>query len=304
MLMALPLSPGRDDSCRTVGIVARPRAPNATSAARDAAVWLQERAIPTVVEAETARHASLSGHPTTSRTELPGTADVLLVLGGDGTLLSVAHPVARLAPDTLILGVNCGSLGFLTEITRPEMFEALDSVLAGRARVDERLTVRACVRRGGREIADRTVLNDVVIGRSADSGIIDVTITLRDRLVTSCRADGVILATPTGSTGYNLAAGGPIVHPTVDALTVTPIAPHTLTNRPVVIPAREPVTLEPKLAGSHVDAFASFDGQLSVALKDGDLIVVERSPRPLRLVSAESRDYFTVLREKLKWGER
>ena len=302
--MALPLSRGRDDACRTVGIVARPKAPNATSAARDAAVWLQQRAIPTVIEAETARHASLIGHPTASRTELPGTADVLLVLGGDGTLLSVAHPVARLAPDTLILGVNCGSLGFLTEITRPEMFEALDSVLAGRARVDERLTVRACVRRGGREIADRTVLNDVVIGRSADSGIIDVTITLRDRLVTSCRADGVILATPTGSTGYNLAAGGPIVHPTVDALTVTPIAPHTLTNRPVVIPAREPVTLEPKLAGSHVDAFASFDGQLSVALKDGDRIVVERSPRPLRLVSAESRDYFTVLREKLKWGER
>ena len=288
----------------TVGIVARPSAPNATSAARDAAAWLRRRANPVVIEAETARQAGLSGYRTTSRAALPGEADVLLVLGGDGTLLSVAHPVARLAPDTPILGVNCGSLGFLTEITRPEMYDALDSVLTGRAGIDERLTVRARVRRGGRDIADRTVLNDVVIGRAADSGLVDVSIMLRDRLVTSCRADGVILSTATGSTGYNLAAGGPIMHPTVDALAVTPIAPHTLTNRPVVIPAREPVTLQPKLAGSHADAFASFDGQLSVALEDRDLIVVERSTRPLRLVSSASRDYFTVLRQKLKWGER
>lgn len=303
--MAPPLpSPRPGGPGITVGIVARPHAPNATSAARDAAVWLQKRATPVVIETETARNAGLSGHPTAPRAKLPGAADVLLVLGGDGTLLSVAHPVARLAPDTLILGVNCGSLGFLTEITRPEMYDALGSVLAGGAGIDERLTVRARVRRRGRQIADRTVLNDVVIGRSAESGIIDVTITLRERLVTSCRADGVILATPTGSTGYNLAAGGPIVHPTVDALTVTPIAPHTLTNRPVVIPAREPVTLEPNLAGSHVDAFASFDGQHSVALEHGDQVVVEHSDRPLRLVSAASRDYFAVLREKLKWGER
>ena len=299
-----PPSPDRGGFRATVGIVARPHAPNATAAARDAAAWLRERATPVVLETDTARSAGLSGHRTASRAELPATADVLLVLGGDGTLLSVAHPVARLAPDTLILGVNCGSLGFLTEITRPEMYDALDSVLAGRAGIDERLTVRARVRRDGRDVADRTVLNDVVIGRAADSGIIDVSITLRDRLVTSCRADGVIVATPTGSTGYNLAAGGPIVHPTVDALIVTPIAPHTLTNRPVVIPDREPLTLRPKLAGSRFDAFASFDGQLSVALEDGDEVVVERSTRPLRLVRAESRDYFAVLREKLKWGER
>ena len=299
-----PTSRDRNGSVATVGIVARPHAPDATAAARDAAAWLRDRTTRIVVEAETARGAGLSGCPIRARADLPGAADVLLVLGGDGTLLSVAHPVARLAPDTLILGVNCGSLGFLTEITRPEMYDALDLVLAGRAGVDERLMVRARVRRGGREIADRTVLNDVVIGRAADSGILDVSISLGDRFLTSCRADGVIVATPTGSTGYNLAAGGPIVHPTVDALTVTPIAPHTLTNRPVVIPGREPVTLAPKLPDSHVDAFASFDGQLSVALEDGDAVVIERSPRPLRLVRAESRDYFAVLREKLKWGER
>lgn len=295
---------GRRGSRTTVGIVARPHAPNATAAARGATAWLLGRGTPVVIESETARSAGLTDHPTTSRAELPEAADVLLVLGGDGTLLSVAHPVASLAPDTLILAVNCGSLGFLTEITRPEMYDALDSVLAGTAGVDERLTVRARVRRSGRDIADRTVLNDVVLGRSADSGIIDVSITLRDRLVTSCRADGVIVATPTGSTGYNLAAGGPIVHPTVDALTVTPIAPHTLTNRPVVIPGREPVTLQPRLAGAHFDAFANFDGQLSVALEDGDAVIVERSSPPLRLVRAEARDYFAVLREKLKWGER
>ena len=299
-----PPSTGHSESRATVGIVARPHAPNAAAAARDAAAWLRDRDTPVVIESETARSAGLNGHPTASRAELPRASDVLLVLGGDGTLLSIAHPVASLAPNTLILAVNCGSLGFLTEITRPEMYDALDSVLAGRAGIDERLTVRARVRRNGWDVADRTVLNDVVIGRSADSGIIDVSITLRERLVTSCRADGVIVATPTGSTGYNLAAGGPIVHPTVDALTVTPIAPHTLTNRPVVIPGREPVKLQPRLAGSHFDAFASFDGQLSVALEDGDAVIVERSSPPLRLVRAESRDYFAVLREKLKWGER
>ena len=148
-----PTSPGHGAPCSTVGIVARPNSPGAAAAARDAAAWLRDRAAPMVIENATAHSAGLSGQPTCTRAELPGAADVLLVLGGDGTLLSVAHPVARLAPDTLILGVNCGSLGFLTEITRPEMYDALDSVLAGRAGIDERLTVRARLRRGGRDLS-------------------------------------------------------------------------------------------------------------------------------------------------------
>lgn len=287
----------------TVGIVAKAHSASATDAVRDAVACLAGETR-VVVEDETARRAGLAGAATCARDDLPASVDLLLVLGGDGTLLSVAHPVARRAPGTPVLAVNCGSLGFLTEITRPEMRDALRAAVAGRAGIDERLMMRARVSRDGREIADRTVLNDVVIGRSARSSIIDVSIAVRDHLVTRCRADGVIVATPTGSTGYNLAAGGPIVHPTVEALTITPIAPHTLTNRPVVIPAGAQVTLRANLAGAHLEASASFDGQFSIELEDGDAVLMEPSDHPLRVVRAESRHYFAVLREKLKWGER
>lgn len=287
----------------TVGIVAKAHSANAADAVRDAVACLAGEAR-IVVEDETARRAGVTGAATRERDDLPAAVDLLLVLGGDGTLLSVAHPVARSAPGTPVLAVNCGSLGFLTEITRPEMRAALTAAVAGRAGIDERLMMRARVSRDGREIADRTVLNDVVIGRSARSSIIDVSIAVRDHLVTRCRADGVIVATPTGSTGYNLAAGGPIVHPTVQALTITPIAPHTLTNRPVVIPAGAPVTLRANLAGAHLEASASFDGQFSIELEDGDAVLMEPAEHPLRVVRAESRHYFAVLREKLKWGER
>ena len=287
----------------TVGIVAKAHSTNATDAVRDAVAWL-DGAARVIVDDETARRTGLAGAATCARDDLPASVDLLLVLGGDGTLLSVAHPVARRAPGTPVLAVNCGSLGFLTEITRPEMRDALTAAVAGRAGIDERLMMRARVSRDGRQIADRTVLNDVVIGRAARSSIIDVSIAVRDHLVTRCRADGVIVATPTGSTGYNLAAGGPIVHPTVEALTITPIAPHTLTNRPVVIPAGAPVTLRVNLAGAHLEASASFDGQFSIELEDGDAVLIEPAEHPLRVVRAESRHYFAVLREKLKWGER
>ena len=144
----------------------------------------------------------------------------------------------------------------------------------------------------------------MVIGRSSRSSIIELSIFLGGQLITRSRADGLIVATPTGSTAYNLAAGGPIVHPTVDALVLTPIAPHTLTNRPIVLANTAPVRIRPDLAGPHVAAHASFDGQFDVELEDGDVVVVERAPQPLRVVRAESRNYFAVLREKLKWGER
>ena len=174
----------------------------------------------------------------------------------------------------------------------------------GRTDLDERRMLRARVIRSGSEVADRIILNDVVIGKSAHSNIIDVSISVGDHFVTRSRGDGVIVATPTGSTAYNLAAGGPIVHPTIDAVVITPIAPHTLTNRPVVLGDTAPITITPNLAGDHLDASASFDGQVSIALENGDVVTVERAPHPLRVVRAQSRHYFAVLREKLKWGER
>ena len=295
---------GRIGPIDAVGVIGRPQSPNADDAVRDAVAWLDERNIRSVVETETAARAGLTSPATCERDDLPGKVDLLLVLGGDGTLLSVTHPVAHHAADTPILAVNCGSLGFLTEITRPEMHDALASVFAGTASLDERRMLRARVVRGGTEIVDRTVLNDVVVGKSARSNIIDVSISVGDHFVTSSRADGVIVATPTGSTAYNLAAGGPIVHPTVDAVVITPIAPHTLTNRPIVLGDTASIAITPNLAGDHLDASASFDGQVSVDLENGDVVMVERAPHPLRVVRAESRHYFSVLREKLKWGER
>ena len=289
---------------KTVGIVAKTHSPNATEVVREAVEWLTGKTVGTVLEADTARQAALDDQRTCTKDELPTAADLVLVIGGDGTLLGVANRIASADTDTPILAVNCGSLGFLTEVTLPEMFTALTSVLAGDARVDVRRMLRGRVVRASETIASRLVLNDVVIAKSARSNIIELSTMVGDQFVTTSRADGLIVATPTGSTAYSLAAGGPIVHPTIEALLLTPIAAHTLTNRPIVIADTAPVTVTPDLAGSHLEAYASFDGQFSVELEDGDVVVIERAPRPLRVVRAESRNYFTVLREKLKWGER
>ena len=295
---------GRDRPIKTIGIIAKTRQREAAAAVADVSDWLTERGVNVVVEVETAALAGREGGSTCSRDALPTVADLVLVLGGDGTLLGVASRVATVDADIPILAVNCGSLGFLTEITLPELYGSLESVLAGTAGIDERQMLRSRVLRAGEAIIDRVVLNDVVIGKAARSSIIEFNITVGNQFVTSSRADGVIIASPTGSTAYNLAAGGPIVHPRVDALLVTPIAPHTLANRPIVIPSTTPVVVTPGLSGSHQAAYASFDGQFGFDLTDGDVVTVERAARPLKVVRAEARSYFAVLRQKLKWGER
>ncbi len=288
----------------SIGIVGRAESPNADDAVRDVIAWLKKRKIQILFESDTASRIATIAEQTYTRKELPKHVDLLLVLGGDGTLLSVAHPVAFYGCDTPILAVNCGSLGFLTEITRPEMLDVLDSAITGTATLDERRMFRAKVIRGSDVLSERFVLNDVVIGKSSRSPIVDLSISVRGHFVISSRADGVILSTPTGSTAYNLAAGGPIVHPTVDAVVITPIAPHTLTNRPIVLCDDAPIVVEPDLTDDRLEITASFDGQLSVELQNGDVVVIEPADNPLRVIRSRSRNYFAVLREKLKWGER
>ena len=289
---------------RTVGIVAKTRLQAAAPVVAEAADWLGARGVTVVLERDTARLAGRRGEQTCTRDDLPAASDLVVVLGGDGTLLGVAGRVAQAGADTPILAVNFGSLGFLTEITLPELYTALESVLAGEARIDERRMLQARVMRGGRAVIERVVLNDVVLSKAPLSGIIDFAVARGEQFVMRSRADGLIVASPTGSTAYNLAAGGPIVHPQVDALLVTPLAPHTLTNRPIVIPASPPVSVTPALGRPHQAASASFDGQFGVELAAGDHVAIGRAARPLRVVSAESRSYFAVLREKLKWSER
>jgi NAD+ kinase len=231
--------------------------------------------------------------------EVAQQADALVVLGGDGTLLAASHVVQKPIP---VLGVNFGSLGFLTEITLPELYPALEGVLAGSYRFEERRMLHAVVRRGGKPQSEGDVLNDVVITKAAFSRIIEFDVAVDGAFVSSFRADGLILSSPTGSTAYNLAAGGPILHPTLPAVVLTPICPHMLSNRPLVVP--DGTTVQVRVLESRpLEIRASLDGQDGHVLGHQDSVTIRCSERTLRLVRAPGRDYFEVLRTKLKWGE-
>jgi NAD+ kinase len=287
-----------------VGLVAKPGLDAAAGALAELAGWLEARNVHAVFETDTAVLAGLPpGRRTVTRDELPATCDLIVVLGGDGTLIGMADRIAQSGADVPIVGVNFGSLGFLTEITLPELYPSLESVLDGTAQIDERMMLRSRTLRDGAVHADRLALNDIVITKGALSRIIELAVAIGDHPVMSVRADGLIIASPTGSTAYNLAAGGPILHPEVDALLLTPIAPHMLTNRPVVIPASSEVRVRPEM-NSNEEIFITIDGQSGHALHADDEICITRADRPLRLVRASTRTYFDVLRQKLKWGER
>jgi NAD+ kinase len=290
---------------RRVGIVAKARLAEAAPLLDELAVWLAARDVAAVFERDTARLLRAApAPPQCSRDELPGRVDLVVVLGGDGTLLAMADRIASAGAEIPILGVNFGSLGFLTEVTLPELFPSLESVLAGTACIDARLMLRARIGPDPAGVPDLMVLNDVVVTRGALSRIIELRVWVDDDFVASFKADGLILATPTGSTAYNLAAGGPIVHPTVDAVVLTPIAPHTLTNRPVVIPGTATVRVQPHVDGPPDAVYVTFDGQTGFPLPPASSVTVRRAEAPLRLVRAATRSYFEILRQKLKWAER
>jgi NAD+ kinase len=216
----------------------------------------------------------------------------------------MAARIAKADRDIPILGVNFGSLGFLTEIRIDELMPSLESTLSGVAGFEERAMLEADVYRSDARVDSRVVLNDVVFTKGALSRMIELSVSVSGGFVTRVKADGLIVASATGSTAYNLAAGGPIVHPGVDALVLTPIAPHTLTNRPVVIPGHADVEVRPHTGDGADDVFVTYDGQSGYTLHEGDVVRVRKSERVLRLVKASTRGYFEVLREKLKWGER
>jgi NAD+ kinase len=205
--------------------------------------------------------------------------------------------------DVPILGVNFGSLGFLTEATLPELYPSLEAALSGSTRIEERLMLRATTIRRARALADHLALNDVVITKAARARMTDLSVFVGDEFVTRVKADGLIVATPTGSTAYNLAAGGPIVQPVVDAIVLTPIAPHMLTNRPIVIPATSLVRVQPAMA-ERDELYVTFDGQAGYQLEAGDEVRIRCAERRVRLLRPSPRSYFDVLRQKLKWNER
>src|SRR5882672_7462718 len=286
-----------------VGIVAKQGLAASDHLAR-LTTWLHERQVIPVFETDTASVAGVSRDGTFSREELPAHVDLIIVLGGDGTLLAMANRTAQAGRDIPILGVNFGSLGFLTEIRIDELFPSLEAIVDGTATYDERLMLEATASLQGKADESRIVLNDVVFTKGALSRMIELSVSVSGRFVTRVKADGLIIASATGSTAYNLAAGGPIVHPSVDALILTPIAPHTLTNRPVVIPADAAVEVRPETPGSSDDVFVTYDGQYGYPVHPGDAIHVKKAKHTLRLIKAPSRGYFEILQEKLKWGER
>ena len=287
-----------------VGLVAKERVEAAARVLVELAGWLEARGLQPVFETYAAQLAGItSGPEIVSKEELPSACDLIVLLGGDGTLIGMARRVARAGADVPIAGVNFGSLGFLTEITLDDLYPSLEGVLEGTAPIEERMMLHAKVLRGGGCFTDELVLNDVVITKAALSRIIELSVSIGPDRVMHVRADGLIVATPTGSTAYNLAAGGPIVQPVVDALLLTPIAPHMLTNRPLVVTGTSTISVEPNMSGND-EVFVTFDGQSGHALQAEDVVTIERANRPLCLVRSAHRSYFDVLKQKLKWGER
>ena len=284
-----------------IGIAVKPKLIEARETLAELSAWLGERGIATVWTSEAAKLVEGVDRTVAEREELPAQVDLVLVLGGDGTLLSMAKAIAESGHDIPILAVNFGSLGFLTEITRPEVFASLEAVLNNRATHDLRMMLRAVATRGGTPLVSHMALNDVVFTRTALSRMIELSVSVGDQFVTAVKADGLIVATPTGSTAYNLAAGGPIVHPSMDALVLTPIAPHMLTNRPIVIPTEREVRVRTTSANAGDEVYVTIDGQTGFGLHEGDEIAIAKSERPMRLIRSTTRSYFEVLRQKLKW---
>ncbi|MDA8079843.1 MAG: NAD(+)/NADH kinase [Nitrospiraceae bacterium] len=251
----------------------------------------------TFVDSETASVLDIRGF---SRPEIAALVDVVFVLGGDGTMLSVSRLVAHAGIP--ILGINLGGMGFITEINRNEIREAVERVVSDRFSVEERLMLNAAVRRSGEKVSAYTVLNDVVINKGALARIIDMETFINGTYVTTFKADGLIISTPTGSTAYSLAAGGPIIYPTLDSIVLTPICSHTLTNRPLVLP--HDVAIEVTLKTLSEDVYLTLDGQVGFSLRMDDALEISRSAFKTRLIVPDERDYFKILRTKLKWGER
>jgi NAD+ kinase len=284
---------------KRIGVVAKTDRADAREVVERLLAWCVEHGLQPVLEKETAGLCPDTQAATARKPDLPAQVDLLLVLGGDGTLLSMARLVGDLGVP--ILGVNLGGLGFLTALTKDELFPALEAFLAGGLVIEERVMLAAQVWRHGERLSEYVALNDVVITKSAMSRIINLAVSVDGHFATAYRADGLIISTPTGSTAYCLSAGGPIVFPTMPAVVLTPICSHTLTNRPIVLPAdqRVEVTLQ-----SDQDVMLTLDGQVGFALKEADVVAIHQATARIQLLRFPQKDFFSVLRTKLKWGER
>jgi len=287
---------------KQAGIFSKPNAPAAETLVPRLVKWLEEHRVQVRYDHATALY--LGGEDAMRgglrREEVPKGCDLMIVLGGDGTLLSAARAIAGL--EIPLFAVNLGGLGFLTAITVEDMFPELERALEGERRISLRRMLHVDVFRGDRKIAEYEALNDAVLAKAAIARIMDIDVFANSRLVCAYKADGLIISTPTGSTAYSLSAGGPVIYPTVGALCLTPICPHTLTNRPLIVPSEMTLTIFNK--ADDQDAFLTIDGQVGEPLMKNDRMECRFSDNSLHLIRPPKTMFFDVLRQKLKWGER
>jgi len=283
---------------RTIGIFSRPRRADISEIVKPLIEWLSKRGIRALYDTETAvsLRDEASGR---AREVLADESDLLLVLGGDGTLLAAAREAApRGIP---ILPINLGSLGFLTSFTLGELYPALEETIAGHLSANERVMLNASLLRDGLVLESRSVLNEAVITKGALARMIEIELSIDEDFVCRYRADGLIVATPTGSTAYSLSAGGPIVHPEVASIILTPICPHTLSDRPLVV--GDSCSVEMRLRGVAESVYLTLDGQKGVLMESEDRVSIMRAKERLKLIQPHRKSYYEILRNKLKWGE-
>lgn len=285
-----------------IGVVVKPHQPDALETLCKLTEWLHERQIKLVggqsLDRERIEHQTGCAVDVVSDSDLAKNADLILVLGGDGTMIATARTLGNV--EVPVIGVNYGGLGYLAEFRIEEMFSALESILAGNYELESRLMLEVELRRGEELVTNNRVLNDVVVNKSALARIIEIETYLNEQFVNSFRADGLIVSTPTGSTAYNLSAGGPIIYPSMNAVVITPICPFTLSNRPLVVPDNS--VIEVRLLTKNEDVALTLDGQVGFPLQVGDRLTIRKSETTFNLVQPTNRNYFDVLRDKLKWG--
>ncbi|HEY8559702.1 MAG TPA: NAD(+)/NADH kinase [Pyrinomonadaceae bacterium] len=285
-----------ENQIKHVGVVVKPNHREAWETACELSDWLKARGIKLIGSPH--EEDEICPIEKVGAQEFQNKADLIVVLGGDGTMISTARLVGN--REALVLGINYGSLGYLTEFRIEEMFPALEKILKGDYEIDRRVMLEVEHHRGSELLGQGRVLNDVVINKAVLARIIEIDVSLDSLFVNNFRADGLIVATPTGSTAYNLSAGGPIVYPSMNAVVLTPICPFTLTNRPIVMPDTAEINL--RLTNESDGVVLTLDGQIGYQMQTGDCVSIRKSALTFNLVQPPNRNYFDVLRNKLKWG--
>jgi NAD+ kinase len=288
---------------RDIGIITKLSDPQALKATAQLAKWLHKQGCKVTITKEAAQDTAIAKDIATpiDQEELPMGRDLVVVIGGDGTFIAAFRAVG--SADTPLLGINMGRLGFLTEVTQDAMFTTMAEILEGRYQIEKRMLLSVSIQRNGEEILKHLVLNDAVIHKGALARMLEFQVAIDELFVFSSRADGLIIASPTGSTAYSLSAGGPIIHPALNTILLVPICPHTLANRPIAVPGDGIISVTLSKESSQ-DQRLTLDGQTGFPLLNGDKILIKKAKHKLQVLHAMDRNYYSVLRDKLRWGEQ